>query len=195
MNIGAALSENIGEAAARLHTARSRNDQVATDFRLYVRDVIDLIRGQINGLQLALVARAGQEAETVMPGFTHMQSAQPVTLGHHLLAYVEMLERDKDRLKGCFMRADSNPLGSCALSGSSLPIDRNYVTQQLGMLKTTQNSMDSVADRDFIIELLSDISIIGMHLSRLCEDLILWATNEFNFIWHLIPHLHLFLQL
>jgi argininosuccinate lyase len=117
-----------------------------------------------------------------MPAYTHLQPAQLVLMSHHMLAYVEMFERDKDRLKGCFMRTDSNPLGSCALSGSSLPTDRNYVTKQLGLMKTSQNSMDSVADRDFIVELLSDIAIIGMHLSRLCEDLILWVTMEFDFI-------------
>lgn len=176
------LKKLIGTPADKLHTARSRNDQVALDVKLYCLDHINTIITMIKDFQKSIVAFAGKNNTVIIPAYTHLQSAQLVLMSHHMLAYVEMLERDKDRLKGCFMRTNSNPLGSCALSGSSLPIDRNYVTQQLGMLKTTQNSMDSVADRDFIIELVSDISIIGMHLSRLCEDLILWVTSEFNFI-------------
>jgi len=176
------LKKMIGVPADKLHTARSRNDQVTLDVKLYCLDHINTIMTMVKDLQKSIVAFAGKNSAVIIPAYTHLQSAQLVLMSHHMLAYVEMLERDKDRLKECFMRTDSNPLGSCALSGSSLPIDRNYVTQQLGMLKTTQNSMDSVADRDFIIELVSDISMIGMHLSRLCEDLILWVTSEFDFI-------------
>ena len=176
------LKKMIGAPADKLHTARSRNDQVTLDVKLYCLDHINTIITMIKVLQKSIVAFAGKNSAVIIPAYTHLQSAQLVLMSHHMLAYVEMLERDKDRFKDCFMRTDSNPLGSCALSGSSLPIDRNYVTQQLGMLKTTQNSMDSVADRDFVIELVSDISLIGMHLSRLCEDLILWVTKEFNFI-------------
>ena len=176
------LKKLIGAPADKLHTARSRNDQVTLDMKLYCLDHINTIITMIKDLQKSIVTFAGKNSSVIIPAYTHLQSAQLVLMSHHMLAYVEMLERDKDRFKGCFMRTDSNPLGSCALSGSSLPIDRNYVTQQLGMLKTTQNSMDSVADRDFIIELVSNISIVGMHLSRMCEDLILWVTNEFDFI-------------
>ena len=176
------LKKMIGAPADKLHTARSRNDQVTLDVKLYCLDHINTIITMIKVLQKSIVTFAGKNSAVIIPAYTHLQSAQLVLMSHHMLAYVEMLERDKDRFKDCFMRTDSNPLGSCALSGSSLPIDRNYVTQQLGMLKTTQNSMDSVADRDFVIELVSDISLIGMHLSRLCEDLILWVTKEFNFI-------------
>ena len=176
------LKKTIGAPADKLHTARSRNDQVTLDVKLYCLDHINTIITMIKDLQKSIVTFAGKNSTVIIPAYTHLQSAQLVLMSHHMLAFVEMLERDKDRLKGCFMRTDSNPLGSCALSGSSLPIDRNYVTQQLGMLKTTQNSMDSVADRDFIIELVSNISMIGMHLSRLCEDLILWVTSEFDFI-------------
>ncbi len=176
------LKKMIGAPADKLHTARSRNDQVTLDVKLYCLDHINTIITMIRNLQKSIVTFAGKNSTVIIPAYTHLQSAQLVLMSHHMLAFVEMLERDKDRLKGCFMRTDSNPLGSCALAGSSLPIDRDYVTQQLGMLKTTQNSMDSVADRDFVIELVSDISMIGMHLSRLCEDLILWVTNEFDFI-------------
>ena len=176
------LKKIVGSPADKLHTARSRNDQVTLDMKLYCLDHINTIITMIKDLQKSIVTFAGKNSAVIIPAYTHLQSAQLVLMSHHMLAYVEMLERDKDRFKGCFMRTDSNPLGSCALSGSSLPIDRNYVTQQLGMLTTTQNSMDSVADRDFVIELVSDISLIGMHLSRLCEDLILWVTSEFNFI-------------
>ena len=176
------LKKIVGSPADKLHTARSRNDQVTLDVKLYCLDHINTIITMIKVLQKSIVTFAGKNSAVIIPAYTHLQSAQLVLMSHHMLAYVEMLERDKDRFKGCFMRTDSNPLGSCALSGSSLPIDRNYVTQQLGMLKTTQNSMDSVADRDFVIELVSNISLIGMHLSRLCEDLILWVTSEFNFI-------------
>jgi argininosuccinate lyase len=176
------LKELIGAPADKLHTARSRNDQVALDVKLYCLDHISTIVAMIKDLQKSIVDFAGKNNGVIIPAYTHLQSAQLVLMSHHMLAYVEMLQRDKDRLKGCFVRTDSNPLGSCALSGSSLPIDRNFVTQQLGMLTTSQNSMDSVSDRDFIIELLSDISITGMHLSRMCEDLILWVTAEFDFI-------------
>jgi len=182
MNIEAALRENIGDAAARLHTARSRNDQVATDFRLYVRDVIDLLLGQINGLQLALVRRAEQEAETVMPGFTHLQSAQPVTLGHHLLAYVEMLSRDYHRFVNARKRVNICPLGAAALAGTSFPIDREMTAKELGFSHPAANSLDAVSDRDFVLETLGAASICAMHLSRLAEELVIWSTTQFGFV-------------
>ncbi len=182
MNIEAALRENIGDAAARLHTARSRNDQVATDFRLYVRDAIDVLSGQINQLQTALVGRAGQEAETVMPGFTHMQSAQPVTLGHHLLAYVEMLSRDYERFADARKRVNVCPLGAAALAGTSFPIDREMSAKELGFLRPAANSLDAVSDRDFVIETLGAASICAMHLSRFAEELVIWSTPQFGFV-------------
>ncbi len=182
MNIEARLRENIGDAAARLHTARSRNDQVATDFRLYVRDVIDLLLGQINQLQSALVARASQEAATVMPGFTHMQSAQPVTLGHHLLAYVEMLSRDYHRFVDARARLNVCPLGTAALAGTSFPIDREMSAQELGFSRPATNSLDAVSDRDFVIETLGAASICAMHLSRFAEELVIWSTPQFGFV-------------
>ncbi|VAW20600.1 Argininosuccinate lyase [hydrothermal vent metagenome] len=182
MNIEAKLRENIGDAAARLHTARSRNDQVATDFRLYVRDVIDLLLGQIKDLQLALVARAEQEAQTVMPGFTHMQSAQPVTLGHHLLAYVEMLSRDYHRFVDARKRVNVCPLGAAALAGTSFPIDREMSAKELGFSHPATNSLDAVSDRDFVIETLGAASICAMHLSRFAEELVIWSTPQFGFV-------------
>ncbi len=182
MNIEAALRENIGQAAARLHTARSRNDQVATDFRLYVRDVIDLLCTQISELQLALVTRASQEAETVMPGFTHLQSAQPVTLGHHLLAYVEMLSRDHERFVDARARVNVCPLGAAALAGTSFPIDRAMSAKELGFLRPAANSLDAVSDRDFVLETLGAASICAMHLSRFAEELVIWSTPQFGFV-------------
>ncbi len=176
------LKKLIGAPADKLHTARSRNDQVTLDVKMYCLDHIDNIITLTRDLQKAIVAFAGKNTDVIIPAYTHLQSAQLVLMSHHMLAYVEMLERDKGRLYGCHKRTNINPLGSCALSGSSLPTDRNYVTRQLGFGSTAQNSMDAVADRDFIIELLSDISILGMHLSRMCEDLILWVTSEFDFI-------------
>ncbi len=182
MNVESRLRELIGDAAGRLHTARSRNDQVATDFRLYVRDAIDTLLAQIKVLQLALVERADAEAETIMPGFTHLQSAQPVTFGHHLLAYVEMLGRDAGRLADARTRLNESPLGSAALAGTPYPIDRDMTAKALGFDRPTANSLDAVSDRDFIIETLSAGAIMAMHLSRFAEELVIWSSAQFNFI-------------
>ncbi len=182
MNVESRLKEIIGEPAGRLHTARSRNDQVATDFRLYVRDAIDTLIAQVRTLQIALVRRAGEEADTIMPGFTHLQSAQPVTFGHHLMAYVEMLGRDAGRLEDARKRLNESPLGSAALAGTSFPIDRHMTATALGFDRPTANSLDAVADRDFILETLSAAAICGMHLSRFAEELVIWSTAQFRFI-------------
>ena len=182
MNIEARLSERIGEAGKRLHTARSRNDQVATDFRLWVRDAIDGISGQITALMRSLATRALEHAADAMPGFTHLQVAQPVTFGHHLLAYVEMLSRDRDRLRDARARLNECPLGSAALAGTSFPIDRRFTAEALGFDRPTANSLDSVSDRDFALEYLSGLSLLGMHLSRLSEELVLWCSAPFSFV-------------
>ncbi len=182
MNVESRLREMIGDAAGRLHTARSRNDQVATDFRLYVRDAIDTLLAQVKVLQLALVDRADAEAETIMPGFTHLQSAQPVTFGHHLLAYVEMLGRDAGRLEDARKRLNESPLGSAALAGTPYPIDREMTAKALGFDRPTANSLDAVSDRDFILETLSAGAIMAMHLSRFAEELVIWSSAQFNFI-------------
>jgi len=182
MNVESRLRELIGDAAGRLHTARSRNDQVATDFRLYVRDAIDTLSAQIHSLQLALVERAEVEAATIMPGFTHLQSAQPVTLGHHLLAYVEMLGRDAGRLADARRRLNENPLGSAALAGTSFPIDRFQTSAELGFDRPTANSLDAVSDRDFVLETLSAAAICAVHLSRFAEELVIWSSAHFGFI-------------
>jgi argininosuccinate lyase len=182
MNVESRLRELIGDAAGRLHTARSRNDQVATDFRLYVRDAIDTLLAQIKVLQLALVERADAEAETIMPGFTHLQSAQPVTFGHHLLAYVEMLGRDAGRLSDARARLNESPLGSAALAGTPYPIDREMTAKALGFDRPTANSLDAVSDRDFILETLGAGAIMAMHLSRFAEELVIWSSAQFNFI-------------
>ncbi len=182
LNIEARLKELIGDAAGRLHTARSRNDQVATDFKLYIRDTIDHLQDQISALQLTLAAKAEQFAATVMPGYTHLQTAQPVTFGHHCLAYVEMLERDKTRLQDARKRLNECPLGAAALAGTSFPIDRKKTAETLGFQKPTANSLDSVADRDFVLETLSAASISAIHLSRLAEELVIWSSAEFKFI-------------
>lgn len=182
MNVEARLKDLIGEPAGRLHTGRSRNDQVATDFKLYVRDTIDMFIGQIKTLQLEMVKRAEEEADTVMPGFTHLQSAQPVTFGHHMLAYVEMLGRDVSRFYGARKRLNECPLGSAALAGTSFPIDREMTAEALGFERPTANSLDAVADRDFVLEALSCASICAMHLSRLSEELVIWSTAQFRFV-------------
>lgn len=176
------LKKMIGRPADRLHTARSRNDQVVTDVRLYCMDQIEGMIALIKALQRSIVAFADKNRDVIIPAYTHMQAAQVVLLSHHMLAYVEMLERDKARFTDALGRVAVNTLGSCALSGSSLSTDRNEVTKKLGFLSTSANSMDSVSDRDFILEILSDISITGIHLSRMCEDLIIWVTSEFDFI-------------
>lgn len=182
MNVESRLAALIGAPAGRLHTARSRNDQVATDMRLWVRDTLDELDGQMRDLQLALAEKAQDHAGSVMPGFTHLQSAQPVTFGHHLMAYVEMLGRDRSRLKDARARMNECPLGSAALAGTSFPIDRFATAQTLGFDRPTANSLDSVSDRDFVLEALSLASICGMHLSRLAEEIVLWTTPQFGFI-------------
>ncbi len=182
MNIENRLAELIGPAAGRLHTARSRNDQVATDFRLYVRDMIDHFTAQLTGLQTALVARAADFSAVVMPGFTHLQTAQPVTLGHHLLAYVEMFERDRTRLLDARKRLNENPLGAAALAGTGFAIDRHMTAKALGFDRPMGNSLDAVSDRDFVLETLSALAISAVHLSRLSEELVIWATAQFGFI-------------
>ncbi|WP_082460933.1 argininosuccinate lyase [Devosia sp. Leaf64] len=182
MNVESRLREKIGDAAGRLHTARSRNDQVATDFKLYVRDTIDHLVAQIHTLQLTLVKRAEEEAETILPGFTHLQNAQPVTFGHHLLAYVEMLGRDAGRLTDARRRLNENPLGSAALAGTPYPIDRDMTATALGFDRPTANSLDAVADRDFILETLAAAAICAMHLSRFAEEMVIWSSAQFGFI-------------
>ena len=182
MNVESRLAELIGPAAGRLHTARSRNDQVATDFRLYVRDAIDDIDAQLADLQLALAEKALEEAGSVMPGFTHLQSAQPVTFGHHLLAYVEMLSRDRGRFADARARLNESPLGAAALAGTSFPIDREKTAKALGFLRPTANSLDSVSDRDFVLETLSAMAISATHLSRFAEEIVLWTTSQFAFV-------------
>ncbi len=180
MNIESELTKRIGAAGAKLHTARSRNDQVATDTRLYVRSQIDSLSTAIRGLQRALLDRADLYADAVMPGYTHLQRGQPVTAGHHFLAYVEMLERDVARLSDCRKRVNVSPLGSGALAGSTINLDRLAIANELGFDSVTTNSMDAIADRDYIAEILFVISLCGVHLSRLSEDLILWCSAEFG---------------
>lgn len=182
MNVESRLRELIGDAAGRLHTARSRNDQVATDFKLYVRDTIDHFTTQLATLQLALAKKAEEHADVVMPGYTHLQTAQPVTFGHHCLAYVEMLGRDLTRFKDARKRLNECPLGAAALAGTSFPINRKMTAKALGFDRPTANSLDSVADRDFILETLSAASISAIHLSRFAEELVIWSSAEFNFI-------------
>jgi argininosuccinate lyase len=182
MNIEAALIKKIGDAGEKLHTARSRNDQVVLDLRLYLRYEINEIISLIKEFQKTLLNTATKHIHSLMPGYTHLQRAQPVLLSHYLLAYIEMLQRDNERLKDALKRINQLPLGSCALAGTSLPIDRFYVAKLLGFKVISQNSIDAVSDRDFAIELLSNAAILSMHLSRLAEDLILWATEEFGFI-------------
>lgn len=181
MNVEARLAALIGPAAGRLHTARSRNDQVAVDFRMWVRDMVDELDVQMAALQTALATRALEHAGSVMPGFTHLQSAQPVTFGHHLLAYVEMLARDRSRLRDARVRMNECPLGAAALAGTSFPIDRTMTAKALGFDRPTANSLDSVSDRDFALEVLSAAAICAVHLSRLAEEIVLWATPQFGF--------------
>jgi argininosuccinate lyase len=175
-NVESRLGELIGPAAGRLHTARSRNDQVATDFRLYVRDIIDDTDAALKSLQQALVERALEHADTVMPGFTHLQTAQPVTLGHHLLAYVEMAARDRGRFSDARRRLNESPLGAAALAGTSFPIDREATAQALGFERPMANSLDAVSDRDFVLETLSAASITAVHLSRFAEEIVIWTS-------------------
>lgn len=182
MNIEAALIKKIGSAGRKLHTARSRNDQVALDMRLYLREETKQILSLIINLQKTILQTAGRHVNTIMPGFTHTQRAQPVLLSHHLLAYVEMLQRDKLRFEDSMKRLNILPLGSCALAGTTLPIDREYVAKALGFASVSRNSIDAVSDRDFAIEFLACASITAAHLSRLSEELVLWSTEEFGFI-------------
>jgi argininosuccinate lyase len=182
MQTEARLAEKIGPAAGRLHTARSRNDQVATDFKLWVRDAIDQVAAALKGFQHALLARAEEHADSVMPGFTHLQSAQPVTLGHHLMAYWEMIARDRGRFGDARARLNRCPLGSAALAGTGFPIDRTATATALGFDGPTRNSLDGVSDRDFAIEYLTAAAQCALHLSRLAEEFILWASQPFGFV-------------
>lgn len=182
MNIEAALKDRIGDAAGRLHTARSRNDQVATDFRLYVRESFDALIAELTALQKALLVRAAEHAATIMPGFTHLQTAQPITLGHHLLAYVEMVGRDVSRAQDARARMNESPLGAAALAGTSFPIDRSATAKALGFDRPMANSLDAVSDRDFALEFLSVASICAVHLSRLAEEMIIWSSAQFGFV-------------
>ena len=182
MNIESRLADVVGPAAGRLHTARSRNDQVATDMRLWVRDTLDALDQQMADLQVALAEKALDYADAVMPGFTHLQSAQPVTFGHHLLAYVEMIGRDRGRVKDARKRMNENPLGAAALAGTSFPIDRAMTAKALGFDRPTANSLDSVSDRDFVLEALSVASICAMHLSRFAEEIVIWTTPQFGLV-------------
>ncbi len=182
MQTEAKLAALIGPVAGRLHTARSRNDQVATDFRLWVRDAIDQVEAALAGFQHALLARAEEHADSVMPGFTHLQSAQPVTLGHHLMAYYEMIARDRGRFVDARARLNRSPLGSAALAGTGFPIDRDATAAALGFDGPTRNSLDGVSDRDFAIEYLTAAAQCALHLSRLAEEFILWASQPFGFV-------------
>jgi len=182
LNIEARLAELIGAAAGRLHTARSRNDQIATDFKLWVRGAIDRIDAAIAALQTALLDQAEAHAATVMPGFTHLQTAQPVTLGHHLMAYVEMLGRDRGRLADCRKRLNESPLGAAALAGTAFPIDRDRTAAALGFDRPAANSLDAVSDRDFAVEFLAAVALAGTHLSRLAEEIVIWSSEPFGFI-------------
>ena len=182
MNIESALTERIGDAGAKLHTARSRNDQVSLDMRMYCKVELSHLISEVKNLQNSLVACCERFPDAVLPGYTHLQRGQPVLFAHHLLAYVEMLSRDTDRLEDAIKRVDVMPLGSGALAGSTIPLDRNFIAETLGFSKISQNSMDAVSDRDFVAEGLFCLAMIGLHLSRISEDIILWASAEFNFI-------------
>ncbi len=182
MNIEKILISRIGDTGKKLHTGRSRNDQVALDMRMYLKDEIDSIKAMIVDLIGVLVKKAEENLDTIMPGYTHMQRAQPVTLAHHFMAYVQMFRRDYDRLSDCYKRVNVMPLGSGALAGTTYNLDRYFVASELGFDSITENSIDAVSDRDFIIELNADLSILMMHLSRFCEEIVLWCSHEFSFI-------------
>ena len=182
MNIENRLKEIIGDAAGKLHTARSRNDQVAADLRIWTRHSINILNECLQQLQEKLIFLAEKNFDTIMPGFTHLQIAQPVTFGHYLLAYVEMFGRDRSRFLDCLNRVNVNPLGSAALAGTSFPIDRNFTTKELNFLSKSHNSIDAVSDRDFVIEFLSVSSMTSIHLSRICEEIVIWSSDQFNFI-------------
>ncbi len=182
LNIEAALIERLGETGAKLHTGRSRNDQIALDMRLYVREAAERVREAIGRVQKALLDLAEENIDVVMPGYTHLQKAQPVLFSHHIMAYFWMLERDKGRFSDALRRADECPLGAGALAGSTLPLDPEFVAKELGFSRSFHNSIDAVSDRDFVLEFLASCSILMVHLSRLAEELILWSTREFGFI-------------
>ncbi len=182
MNVEKILIDRIGEAGKRLHTGRSRNDQVALDVRMYTRDAIDAVKGQLKELIETLLKLAEENLDTIMPGYTHLQKAQPITLAHHFMAYVNMLLRDMDRLNDSRRRTNVCPLGSGALAGTTYPLDREFVAEKLGFSGVTMNSLDGVSDRDFALETMFDLSVLMMHLSRFCEELILWSSNEFRFV-------------
>jgi argininosuccinate lyase len=182
MTVESRLTELIGPAAGRLHTARSRNDQVATDFRLWVRGACDEVADAVRNLQRVLVGRAEEHTESVMPGFTHLQVAQPVTFGHHLMAYDSMLARDVERFRDCRRRVNRLPLGSAALAGTSFPIDREHVARELGFDSVATNSLDAVSDRDFAVEFAAAAALTIVHLSRFAEELVLWSTPRFGFV-------------
>jgi len=182
MNVEARLTEQVGDVGKRLHTGRSRNDQVATDLRLWLRDEIDVVCATLLRLMEGLAGLAEREAETIMPGFTHLQVAQPVTFGHHVLAWFEMLRRDHGRMRDCRARVNVMPLGAAALAGTSFPIDREVSAELLGFDAVTENSLDAVSDRDFAIEFCASASLVMMHLSRMAEELVLWSSAQFDFI-------------
>jgi len=182
MNIESALTNKIGDVGKKLHTGRSRNDQVATDVRLYLREEIDVISIELTRLLTGMLDKAEAEADTIMPGFTHLQIAQPVTFGHHILAWAEMFMRDLERLQDCRKRVNIMPLGAAALAGTTYPIDRNFTAEKLGFDKPAANSLDAVSDRDFVIEFISAASITMMHMSRIAEELVLWSSSLVNFI-------------
>lgn len=182
MNIESALKDLIGDVAGKLHTARSRNDQVVTDFKLWIRDALDDLDVALKNTQLALINQAKEHYATIMPGMTHLQIAQPVTFGHHLLAYFEMFKRDRSRIKDARSRLNECPLGAAALAGTSFPIDRQFTAKELKFTGPTANSLDSVSDRDFVMEYLSVAAICAIHLSRLAEEIILWSSSQFDFI-------------
>ena len=182
MNVERRVQELAGEAGGKLHTGRSRNDQIALDERLYVKDVVARTRAGLRDVQAALLARAAETTDAAMPGYTHLQRAQPIVLGHHLLAYVFMLQRDRERFADCARRADTLPLGAAALAGTAFAIDREALAKDLGFAGITANSLDAVSDRDYVLEFLAAAAITGMHLSRLAADLTLWATAEFGFV-------------
>ena len=182
MNIESLLFKKIGKVAGKLHTARSRNDQVVTDLKLWIKSESKILENELKLFQKTLINIAKINTTTIMPGYTHLQIAQPISLAHHLLAYVEMIGRDRSRLKDCLYRLDENPLGSAALAGTSFPIDRKYTTKELGFREPTRNAMDSVSDRDFAIEFIFVLSLVGVHLSRISEEIVLWSNQQFNFI-------------
>ncbi len=182
MNIESLLFKKIGKIAGKLHTARSRNDQVVTDLKLWVKKESKILDSELKKFQRTLINIATKNTETIMPGYTHLQIAQPITLAHHVLAYVEMIGRDRTRLEDCLYRLNENPLGAVALAGTSFPIDRKYTTKELGFREPTKNAMDTVSDRDFVIEFLFVLSLIAVHLSKIAEEIVLWSNQQFDFI-------------